>query len=912
MATFCIPKHLVEDLKKSAIKGEIKLQELAEMSTAERRAHFEKFTDKETGKFLNTEFEKAIVSKQQGAMLDWAKSVFSPKAQKEASFKNVIDKINEMDAQGVLTPTSEKAFLQDLVAEKLGITVSPAEVKAIAERAKKIDEAQVALGNNLGDPRFENENINFLVEKANMDKYLESLTPASKTKVFTGTIGRGAMLASVKSPLLNVTSNLLFSIPEAIGRRVGNRSFKGADNKKALDYVKFVNKVYQKTGYDLSRMTSLNDTGASGARVLGDTVHSQGPGATRKVGRFFEDVVFKQLMGAPDVAFSSAHFADSVNLGALDLAKGTDYAKRLKSLDGAEKQAFIDATKKEAQDIMTDAMRIEPQTAKGEILRAQGIIDAQYATFTNDSWASKGSLGIRKALNDVTGDVRAGDLSMPFVKTPANMVSTGIDYAGGGAVKGLIDTVNVVRGGDIKSKAYMQKLGRDLTRAGFGLTAAAVIVYNLSEDDFSGAYDPARMQNNDLKNKPFNSFRIGGKWVDADYFGQLAQPVVAMMYAKKYGQGGQDKLAQYASGLIRSTVTTLPGIETVAKEFDKWSESGYKNVQEMKDAASDDIVGFLASRMVPSILLDVAKATDPYERKTGKGWDSLKSRIPGLRQSLPAKVNIFGDEIEGEHPLSELLFGSRVKTDKTTELVKELDKVSEASGKPLTFTDWNRTTSKQVGQFKGGLEPAEFEAAKRKYGQNLKKEVEKVMASNAYKMANDEKKAKLIGDADTDAMNQTFKDYGFKYDKDIKAIPEDKPVSEDTFIGTIMLNAKALKVDPVTYFNRVFTGEKIRRVDNNAIIVERMPVAESQAIKKAGKANTPDFKLDHTVPLVLGGSNSEDNLKIISTAEWQRNTPVEVKLGKLLKDGTIDRKEAQKLIKEFKEGKITADKIMSM
>jgi hypothetical protein len=62
---------------------------------------------------------------------------------------------------------------------------------------------------------------------------------------------------------------------------------------------------------------------------------------------------------------------------------------------------------------------------------------------------------------------------------------------------------------------------------------------------------------------------------------------------------------------------------------------------------------------------------------------------------------------------------------------------------------------------------------------------------------------------------------------------------------------------------------------------------------------------------VLGGSNSKGNLKIISTSEWEKNTPVEVKLGKLLKDGKISKKEAQQLIKDFKEGKITAESILA-
>ena len=107
------------------------------------------------------------------------------------------------------------------------------------------------------------------------------------------------------------------------------------------------------------------------------------------------------------------------------------------------------------------------------------------------------------------------------------------------------------------------------------------------------------------------------------------------------------------------------------------------------------------------------------------------------------------------------------------------------------------------------------------------------MASNAYKIANDEKKAKLINDADTARWIRHLKVWLQIRQRSKKTIPEDKPVSENTLIGRIILNAKALKVDPITYFNRVFTGEKIRRVDNNTIIVERMPVSESQALKKA-------------------------------------------------------------------------------
>ena len=87
-----------------------------------------------------------------------------------------------------------------------------------------------------------------------MDDYLHSLAPANRLKIATGIIGRGMMLASVKSPLLNIGSNIEIGATEAITRRLSGGGFDGTDNGLAMDYIKMVNKVYQETGYDMSRM----------------------------------------------------------------------------------------------------------------------------------------------------------------------------------------------------------------------------------------------------------------------------------------------------------------------------------------------------------------------------------------------------------------------------------------------------------------------------------------------------------------------------------------------------------------------------------------------------------------------------------------------------------------------------------
>lgn len=141
--------------------------------------------------------------------------------------------------------------------------------------------------------------------------------------------------------------------------------------------------------------------------------------------------------------------------------------------------------------------------------------------------------------------------------------------------------------------------------------------------------------------------------------------------------------------------------------------------------------------------------------------------------------------------------------------------------------------------------------------------------------------------------------------------PEDKEISQTGTIHSIKVYAEAIGTNPITAFNRIFTGQKIRRVDNGAIIVERMSLKDSQKVKTERGGNNPTMKLDHTIPLELGGDNdAEDNLKMVTTAEWESYTPVENYLARQLRAGKITKKEAQKLIVQFKNGEISASDII--
>jgi len=141
---------------------------------------------------------------------------------------------------------------------------------------------------------------------------------------------------------------------------------------------------------------------------------------------------------------------------------------------------------------------------------------------------------------------------------------------------------------------------------------------------------------------------------------------------------------------------------------------------------------------------------------------------------------------------------------------------------------------------------------------------------------------------------------------------EDVSMDEKTFIERVSLVAQAMGTDPETAFNRIFTGQTIERVRNGMIIVKRAPKADSQNLKaKDGKKNTT-WKLDHTIPIELGGEDilgSMKNKKLVTTAEWARYTPVELALIKASKTDKFKIKDLQNMVVAFKEGKITKEQI---
>jgi len=753
----CIPKDISKKLLKSAKSGEFNVQQLTEMTSKQRNELFAKYMDKGTAQSVNGLFEKALVSQQKTALKSWAESVFGTKAKETPKYKNVMRKINQLDELGVLDPTEADSFFADMVAEQLGVTITAEEAKNISERSAKLEE----LANAKPDNEFGLPNIEYFKARREMFDYLNGLAPSSRMRILTSTIFRGNMLFSIKSPVTNIVGNTVQGIQQAFERRLSSKQLKGTNGEFAKKYFKFANKVFKESGYDITRMLHIDDT----QRTLGEeTPQSQGEGNFRKVGRFYEDFVFKKLMASPDVAFSAMHFADSANLASTKIA----VEEGIKDKELARKRAL---------EIFKDASSLDPQTEEGQYVRAQAIADASYATYQNDSYYSSLALAIRKIVNTATGDVRLGDQLMPFVKTPANVIGAGIDASGVSAIRGMYNLKGALESAKLGNREPLKEVVRDFVRSGLGLSLAFIVSAMFDPDDFIGEYPISQKEQELLRLQKAvpNSIRIGDKWISLDYFGAIASPLVGIMYARKYGNGLVNTAYKYAQGVgtqalkfpaYRAVKDLLVDFENSLNKATDTTKTVEEQTKDTLTSAGLTAVDFLSSRVVPAIVYDAGKATDPYERKYDykDPAEKLQSKVPFVRNQLPIKTDTLGNQIENESAISTFLFGARVKTARESEVVDELVRLQSTGNLP-SITDPEKTSSR-VKKFKEQMEekgtPEKYDKVVQKYKDDFNKRMNTLVTSFTYKRADDEKKAKLINDIKNDLLDRNLKIGGYR------------------------------------------------------------------------------------------------------------------------------------------------------
>nr|DAE46842.1 MAG TPA: crystallin beta/gamma motif-containing protein [Caudoviricetes sp.] len=670
---------------------------------------------------------KEVLGKSQAEQAEYLNKL-AEKLRKEYSidtfYQTPEEEITKDNAMNVIHNFLEDAF---------GITVSQEEADTLINKAEQLKKVFENTLDESGNPSVESFRI-----LSEMNRTVESMSPSHIMTVMSSIYGRSAMLASIKSPVLNILSNAENFATEGTIRRFTIGADTSVDRKAIEDYMRYAWEVYKSSGFIVSGMQDIKDE----IVTLGETrPTTQGKGRLRKIAQTSENIVFKYLMGAPDSVTKDMNFVDTADLLATKIAKE----------EGAQ-----DISKR-ATEIFKDAILINPLTEQGKQVREQAIEQAHTATFTNNSMISEFSLKARQWLNMIGGNkFKLGDVVMPFVKTPANVQMMGLEY-GFGSLYTLYKVNEIIK--NPRSEVSKRAI-KSAYRNGLGLLLATLIASMFEPDDYIPEFDNATQKDRDLakaKNAPFNSIKIGNKWVSLDYFGILGIPLVGIMNARK----GRN-LIEGITGYVKSGIAQgmkIPGIKEGLAIWDSLSRTAAYSTTPKKafEMVSNALLDQVRARTIPAIVNDVAKVMDKYERDTsGSVLDKVQASIPFLRERLPERYTISGKPLETEG-LSVLLFGGRVKTAEEGQLVSEIDKLAKKQEQP-SISDVTKYGDLRL------LSPEKKIKVRKEFFREYSKEARKVINSSGYRAKSAEDRKKALNKVRKSVVAELKE----KYAKDIK------------------------------------------------------------------------------------------------------------------------------------------------
>lgn len=659
--SICLPKTVSDKLKEAMKSGELPIAKLYGMTSEERNTMFSHYVGADFAKTVNAEFEKAMISNQKNALKKWVEKTFNPK-QVEAK-NRVLEKINKLD--GLLDPKEGEDFLKDLVSTKLGIDITKEEAKTISEKTKQLQKTadeKTASGNHT---------LEYYKALSDMQKYVQSLNEKSTIDQITSTMGK-FMLTSLHTPIKVLDMSAINTAIEEMVKSVAyglHGTLIGDNPKMAFDYAKEAMEVYQKTGFNLGSMRSLEE-----GNMFGDNFkHSEGTskgvkGAIRKVAKATDRVAIHYLHGLTFTGTFNAAFASTVDHESTRIAK--------------EEGLTGDARKARAAELAKEAMTVGTTDEKGKEIRAKAQEDGMYVTNTNSTWGGMVGGKIRDALNAVEIEgfkLRLGDLFIPFAKIPGNIITNSIKLAGVDFVRGAIQFKQDWQNYKETGKGNFTKSTRTLVRAigAFGL--AALIASQVKKD----GWDSQK-----------GMIKVGNYWVSTELFWLIGPVLTGMLDAKfpaldaKTGKPKDSRAYNFVRGVGKGLLN-LPGLNEILGIVNYGAASEAKN--------------FFGSRIKPAILTDVNKIlkganaftqltfgakvkTDEQKKieEQTKAWvASTNKTAPGLIQAIANYAKAF--RYEPVQAFSDALQGNTIAKLNDGTIILLRDDLAEALGKQKLF-----------------------------------------------------------------------------------------------------------------------------------------------------------------------------------------------------------------------------------
>lgn len=284
---------------------------------------------------------------------------------------------------------------------------------------------------------------------------------------------------------------------------------------------------------------------------------------------------------------------------------------------------------------------------------------------------------VSKMLQDASQKHWVLNLAIPFVRTPTNLLRTAAQHVDPfGPIKYAANRWK--NGGQLRlhgeiHNRFLQEMAssdpaaraRAIGRLSFGWSAMTTVGLAYASGHITGG-GPSDPKQRELMRqtgwKPYSIRTSDGQYFSYERFDPLAGIMSLAADAFEYvnsAEGNDEEFMQTAMMALTSSLS---------RQLD--NKSYLSGLTDMLGALGNDAdklpkaLGGLTGSFVPTVVSDLGRTSDPYEREMRDWLDGFRKRIPGLsvagvegREGLPIMRNMFGEPISGAKNAAHSILG---------------------------------------------------------------------------------------------------------------------------------------------------------------------------------------------------------------------------------------------------------------
>lgn len=587
-----------------------------------------------------------------------------------------------------------------------------------------------------------------------------------------------SMLTNPTTHIRNIMGNAIQmgarKIKDGIGTAIERAVIKDPSQRtKAVNVDKDL-KAFAKGQYETDQNAAMGSGKYSDATAAGIEREIQ---SKRKMFRG-EDVLSRAVQGIGDLNSRALDYEDVI----------------------FNRAAYVDsfAQALQAKGVTAAEAHAGTRAADVEAARAYAIEEAQRATYRNTTALSEAlsKMGRYQGDNQVLRAASfAADAFLPFRKTPANILTTGLDYSPIGLGKGVKEAMLDVKSGKCTAADAVDSIASGLTGTGIFalgayLAAEGLLHVRAGDDDKEEAFEKS-MGGQDY------AIQIGGKSYTLDWAVPAAMPLfagAAIMESVRKGGGTFDALVDSLLGM-QDVVLETSMLSSLNDLVSNISYAKSKPMYLIDRAASS-----YAGQYIPTIGSKVASVFDDTVRKSyvEKGSGQVASdvnyflqgaakKVPGARNQLQPMVDMWGNEVSNgsapERVFQSFLSPGFLKAQDNSPATQEIRRLAKATGDSTVYPAAAEKSYTVKGETRT-LTGEEYTRYAKAMGQTRKDLVEAAVKLPAYKSMSNAEKADYIQNVYKYARETARQQVDPKYEPSAKWIENAKTSKRDIGVST--------------------------------------------------------------------------------------------------------------------------------